>query len=83
MHRCASQYAPAIAFGIGAGLDFIAGTVKRAPQWMSRNGLEWAYRLTREPKRMWRRYLVNDPKFLLILARTLQRPLHERVVQDG
>lgn len=83
MHRCASQYAPAVAFGIGAGLDFIAGTVKRAPQWMSRNGLEWAYRLTREPKRMWRRYLVNDPKFLLILARTLKRPLSERVLTDA
>ena len=80
MHRCAAQYAPAVAFGIGAGLDFIAGTVQRAPKWMSNNGLEWAYRLTREPKRMWRRYLVNDPRFLLILARTLKRPLSERVV---
>lgn len=82
MHRCAPQYAPAVAFGIGAGLDFIAGTVKRAPPWMSKNGLEWAYRLSREPRRMWRRYLVNDPKFLLILARTLKRPLHERVVTE-
>ena len=80
MHRCAAQYAPAVAFGIGAGLDFIAGTVKRAPKWMSNNGLEWAYRLTREPKRMWRRYLVNDPRFLLILARTMKRPVSERVV---
>jgi len=79
MHRCMAQYAPAVALGIGAGLDFIAGTVKRAPQWMSNHGLEWAYRLSREPKRMWRRYLVNDPRFLLILARTMQRPLSERV----
>lgn len=81
MHRCAAQYAPAVAFGIGAGLDFIAGTVKRAPKWMSSSGLEWAYRLSREPKRMWRRYLVNDPKFLLILARTMTRPLSERVLE--
>lgn len=73
MHRCMPQYAPAIALGIGAGLDFIAGTVKRAPPWMSKNGLEWAYRLSREPRRMWRRYLINDPKFLLILARTLRQ----------
>ena len=80
MHRCMAQYAPAIALGIGAGLDFIAGTVQRAPKWMSNNGLEWAYRLSREPKRMWRRYLVNDPRFLLILARTMKRPLSERVV---
>ncbi len=80
MHRCQAAYAPAVALGIGASLDFIAGTVKRAPQWMSDNGLEWAYRLSREPKRLWRRYLINDPKFLLILARTLKRPLSERVV---
>ncbi len=80
MHRCAAAYAPAIAFGIGAGLDFIAGTVRRAPKWMSSNGLEWAYRLSREPKRMWRRYLINDPRFLLILARTMQRPRSERVL---
>jgi N-acetylglucosaminyldiphosphoundecaprenol N-acetyl-beta-D-mannosaminyltransferase len=79
MHRCLPQYAPAVALGIGAGLDFIAGTVKRAPQWVSSAGLEWAYRLSREPRRLWRRYLVNDPKFLLILARTLKRPLSERV----
>ena len=83
MHRCLGQYAPAVALGIGAGLDFLAGTVKRAPKWMSSNGLEWAYRLAREPRRMWRRYLVNDPRFLLILARTLQRPLAERVVWRG
>ena len=80
MHRCLPQYAPAVALGIGAGLDFIAGTVKRAPTWVSRAGLEWAYRLSREPRRLWRRYLINDPKFLLILARTMKRPLAERVL---
>ncbi len=79
MHRCLPQYSPAVALGIGAGLDFIAGTVKRAPSWVSKAGLEWAYRLSREPRRLWRRYLVDDPKFLLILARTLKRPLSERV----
>ena len=73
MHRYQAQYAPAVALGIGAGLDFIAGSVKRAPGWMQKNGLEWAYRLSREPRRLWRRYLVNDPKFLLILARALAR----------
>lgn len=83
MHRCRELYAPAVGLGIGAGLDFIAGTVQRAPRWMQRAGLEWAYRLSREPKRLWRRYLVNDPKFVLILARTLQRPLAERVKARG
>jgi N-acetylglucosaminyldiphosphoundecaprenol N-acetyl-beta-D-mannosaminyltransferase len=79
MHRFLPAYAPAVAVGVGASLDFIAGMVKRAPAWVSRSGLEWAWRLSREPKRLWRRYLVNDPKFLLILARTLRRPLSERV----
>jgi N-acetylglucosaminyldiphosphoundecaprenol N-acetyl-beta-D-mannosaminyltransferase len=79
MHRYAQAYAPAVALGIGATLDFIAGTVPRAPVWMSRSGLEWAYRLAREPKRLWRRYLVNDPQFLVILARSLARAREEKV----
>ena len=83
MHRCLPLYAPAVALGIGASLDFIAGTVKRSPQWMSQSGLEWAYRLYREPRRLWRRYLINDPKFLLILARTMKRPLEERVLDSA
>ena len=79
MHRFEKAYAPAVALGIGATLDFIAGTVQRAPEWMQKNGLEWAYRLSREPKRLWRRYLVDDPKFLLILAKTMARPKEERI----
>jgi N-acetylglucosaminyldiphosphoundecaprenol N-acetyl-beta-D-mannosaminyltransferase len=79
MQKYRQAYAPAVAVGVGASLDFIAGTVKRAPQWVSKSGLEWAWRLSKEPKRLWRRYLVNDPKFLFILARTLRRPLSERV----
>jgi N-acetylglucosaminyldiphosphoundecaprenol N-acetyl-beta-D-mannosaminyltransferase len=62
---------PALLFGIGASLDFVAQTVPRAPRWMSGAGLEWLYRLAREPRRLWRRYLVRDPKFLLVLARML------------
>lgn len=62
---------PAVVLGIGAGLGFLAGTVKRAPPFFRDHGLEWLYRLTREPGRLWRRYLVNDPKFALILARTM------------
>lgn len=65
--------APAVLLGLGATLDFIAGTVDRAPAWMSRNGLEWAYRLGREPTRMWRRYLVRDPRFAVVLMREMLR----------
>lgn len=81
MHRFSKAYAPAVALGIGAGLDFVAGAVQRAPAWMQKSGLEWAYRLSREPKRLWRRYLVNDPKFLAVLARTMRLPLAERVTR--
>ena len=49
-----------ISFGLGATLDFEAGNVKRAPRWMSNNGLEWAYRLMQDPKRLIKRYLWND-----------------------
>jgi N-acetylglucosaminyldiphosphoundecaprenol N-acetyl-beta-D-mannosaminyltransferase len=72
-HAIAARVRPAVLVGIGATLDFIAGKVRRAPPWMSANGLEWLYRLAQEPRRMWRRYLVEDPKFLLILLRELRR----------
>lgn len=64
---------PTVALGIGAGLDFLAKEVKRAPAWMSHSGLEWLFRLGQEPKRLWRRYLVRDPRFLLILLSELRR----------
>ena len=49
---------------IGAVFDFFAGTVERAPLWWQRHGLEWLYRLLKEPKRMWRRYIIGNALFL-------------------
>ena len=49
---------------IGAVFDFFAGTVERAPMWWQRHGLEWLYRLLKEPKRMWRRYIIGNMLFL-------------------
>ena len=49
---------------IGAVFDFFAGTVERAPMWWQRHGLEWLYRLLKEPKRMWRRYIIGNVLFL-------------------
>lgn len=49
---------------IGAVFDFYAGTAKRAPQWWQKHSLEWLYRLIKEPKRMWRRYLIGNPLFI-------------------
>lgn len=54
---------------IGAVFDFYAGTVERAPAWMISVGLEWLYRLIREPRRMWRRYVIGNPRFLWLLLR--------------
>lgn len=49
---------------IGAVFDFFAGTVERAPMWWQEHGLEWLYRLIKEPKRMWRRYIIGNALFL-------------------
>ena len=57
--------------GVGAAFDFIAGTAARAPDWMQSSGLEWLHRLYREPRRMWRRYLVNNPVYLALLAKDI------------
>ena len=57
-----------ISLAIGASIDFEAGNIERAPEWMQHSGLEWFYRLCKEPKRMFKRYLVDDMKiFRLIL----------------
>jgi exopolysaccharide biosynthesis WecB/TagA/CpsF family protein len=50
--------------GVGAFLDFQAGKVSRAPRWMNRVGVEWVYRLCREPTRLWRRYVLGNPAFI-------------------
>jgi N-acetylglucosaminyldiphosphoundecaprenol N-acetyl-beta-D-mannosaminyltransferase len=57
----------AVMVGIGAALDFHAGRVPRAPRWMQKSGLEWFFRLIMEPRRLWRRYLIHNPRFILLL----------------
>lgn len=54
---------------LGGAFDLFTGVTPRAPRWMQRNGLEWAYRLGREPRRLARRYLLDDPAFLALLWR--------------
>lgn len=56
----------AVMLGVGAGFDFHAGTVKRAPAWMRNHYLEWLYRLIQDPKRLWKRYVQTNGKFLLL-----------------
>lgn len=56
---------------VGAAIDFAAGARRRAPTWVQRLGLEWAYRLLQEPRRLWRRYLVQDRAFFRLAIRDL------------
>ena len=69
--------APVLA-GVGAAFDFHAGLVAQAPPWMQRSGLEWSYRLAREPRRLWRRYARYNPRFLAGFARQYARHRQER-----
>jgi N-acetylglucosaminyldiphosphoundecaprenol N-acetyl-beta-D-mannosaminyltransferase len=57
-----------VLFGVGAAFDFHAGAKRQAPRWIQRSGFEWFFRLCMEPRRLWRRYLRNNPEFLFRLA---------------
>ncbi len=70
--EAAADLRPAVLLGVGASVDFLAGTARRAPAWVSASGLEWLYRLAQEPRRLWKRYLLRDPEFLLIVLRQLR-----------
>ena len=58
-----------VLIGVGAAFDIHAGTLRQAPRWMQRSGLEWLFRLAMEPRRLWRRYVVNIPRFLFAIVR--------------
>jgi N-acetylglucosaminyldiphosphoundecaprenol N-acetyl-beta-D-mannosaminyltransferase len=63
------QLEASVLIGVGAAFDFHTGRVAQAPRWMQRAGLEWLFRLLHEPRRLWRRYLIDNPWFLWELAR--------------
>jgi UDPglucose 6-dehydrogenase len=67
------KLAAPVLVGVGAAFDFHAGRVRQAPRWMQRSGLEWFFRLCCEPRRLWRRYLKNNPRFLLRIFCQLAR----------
>lgn len=73
MQRHFQQMGANVSIGIGAAFDFISGRVKRAPLWMQHAGLEWLWRLMQEPRRLWRRYLVEDLVFFKLLWREFRR----------
>jgi N-acetylglucosaminyldiphosphoundecaprenol N-acetyl-beta-D-mannosaminyltransferase len=76
-HRAALT-APVL-IGVGAAFDFHTGRVLQAPRWLMPLGLEWLYRLIQEPRRLWRRYLLYNPLFVLLVAGQLLRGARRRV----
>ena len=61
--------------GVGAAFDFLAGNKRQAPSWVQRHGLEWAFRLCCEPRRLWRRYIYVVPMFIILALGEIARQL--------
>jgi N-acetylglucosaminyldiphosphoundecaprenol N-acetyl-beta-D-mannosaminyltransferase len=62
-----------VMIGVGAAFDFLTGSKPQAPRWMQRSGLEWLFRLWSEPARLWRRYLLQNPRFIALAALQMLR----------
>lgn len=65
---------PAVMLGVGAAFNFHSGRVKHAPLWMQKIGLEWLFRLLMEPRRLWKRYFKQNPRFIFLFLKQLIRP---------
>ncbi len=64
---------PAVMLGVGAAFDFHTGRVRQAPRWMQAAGLEWAFRLLMDPRRLWRRYAKHNPRFVALFLLQLAK----------
>lgn len=73
---------PAVMLGVGAAFDFHSGRIKQAPAWMQRVGLEWVFRLIMEPRRLWKRYLKHNPRFVFLFILQLLGLRHFREVSS-
>jgi N-acetylglucosaminyldiphosphoundecaprenol N-acetyl-beta-D-mannosaminyltransferase len=76
IYRWKDQYRAPVSIGIGVSFEFVAGMVRRAPVWMRTSGLEWFWRLLMEPKKLWRRYLINDLRFFSLVLRQKIRKMN-------
>ncbi|SMC23240.1 N-acetylglucosaminyldiphosphoundecaprenol N-acetyl-beta-D-mannosaminyltransferase [Clostridium acidisoli DSM 12555] len=72
------KYKVPVSLGVGASFDFIAGTIKRSPKWMQKCCLEWFYRFCKEPKRLFRRYFIEDSIFIVIAIKEIYRSIVKR-----
>ena len=68
-----------VMIGVGAAFDFHAGIKRQAPGWIMAIGFEWLFRLCNEPRRLWKRYLFNNPLYLFLIARQI---LKERLLRN-
>jgi N-acetylglucosaminyldiphosphoundecaprenol N-acetyl-beta-D-mannosaminyltransferase len=78
MARMRDRLPAPVLVGVGAAFDFHAGLIPQAPGWMQRLGLEWVFRLAQEPRRLWRRYLHHNPRFITGFARQYAVHLRSR-----
>ncbi len=65
MYRYREKISP-VMLGVGAAFDFHAGAVRQSPAWLQRIGLEWLFRFAMEPRRLWKRYLKHNPRFVAL-----------------
>jgi N-acetylglucosaminyldiphosphoundecaprenol N-acetyl-beta-D-mannosaminyltransferase len=73
-----------VLIGVGAAFDFHAGLKRQAPRWIQERGMEWAFRLATEPRRLWRRYLFNNTRFIaMLLAEAVRTARHRRRVRSS
>jgi N-acetylglucosaminyldiphosphoundecaprenol N-acetyl-beta-D-mannosaminyltransferase len=83
LFRFRSDLGVPVSMGIGSSLDYLGGRLRRAPQWMQVWGLEWSYRLVQEPRRLSRRYLIDDSPFFYYVFREMLRQRNEPNAQDS
>jgi len=79
MHNHREKLNMPVMIGVGAAFDFIAGTKKQAPRWMRKVGLEWFFRLCSEPKRLWKRYIIGNSRFIFLILRSWFRSKLKKV----
>jgi N-acetylglucosaminyldiphosphoundecaprenol N-acetyl-beta-D-mannosaminyltransferase len=74
---------PAVMLGVGAAFDFHSGRVAQAPKWMQRLGLEWVFRVSMEPRRLWKRYAIHNPRYVVLLARQVVGSYARQIIQPS
>lgn len=81
IHERLSKLEIPVAIGVGAAFAFVAGTVSRCPQWMGRAGFEWVYRFIKEPRKLWRRDLLDGPRFIFYASLEFLRKREDKTPQ--